>query len=528
MAFDAGDDDSIGPGGLTALLEDRRGRIWAGANGGPLNVLEERAGGALSIRRIGVAEGMPHENVDGLAEDAHGHIWASTDKGIALIDPATLHARALGLADGASEAAFWAGTQSQSADGTIFFGGQDGITVVAPGATSPWTYAPPVIASGLEVGRRSVPAALVNRGDATLDLPPDARDITVEFAALDYSAPQAERYAYRLDGYDREWVEADARRRTATYTHLSPGEYTLEVRGTNRLGMWSAHVLRLGVRAQPAWYETWEFNVFLGALAILIGYAFHRYRTAVLRRRQRELEDVVNERTRELSDANARLEELSLSDPLTGLRNRRFLAQHLATDVALTLRRYEDWRADPEEPAPQDADIVFFLVDLDNFKIVNDRFGHYAGDLLLMAMRERLQEVFRESDFVARWGGDEFLTVARATPRSDAPVIAERIREAVAGRPFPVGGDQSIDASVSVGFAAFPFVPAAPNAVSWFQAVRIADHALYMAKEAGRNTWFGLGATPSTDPELLAAELESSAAELVRAGALEVVTRKQK
>jgi diguanylate cyclase (GGDEF)-like protein len=143
-----------------------------------------------------------------------------------------------------------------------------------------------------------------------------------------------------------------------------------------------------------------------------------------------------------------------------------------------------------------------------------------------MQMRERLQEVFRESDFVARWGGDEFLTVARNTPRSDALVIAERIRDAVAARPFSLGGDQTMNASVSVGFAAFPFVPAAPDALSWFQAVRIADHALYMAKEAGRNTWSGLTATSRTDPEFLAQQLESSASELVRGGALDVVSRK--
>jgi diguanylate cyclase (GGDEF)-like protein len=524
FVFVPGDPNSIGPGGMTTILEDRRGRIWAGATGGPLDVLQDGRDGVTHVRHIGLADGMPHENVDGLAEDALGRIWASTDKGIALIDPDTLRARGLGLADGVSAGAFWAGTASQSADGTIFFGGLEGITVVAPGASSAWSYAPPLVVSALQLGRRSVPAGDVNRGDATVELPADARDINVEFSALDYSAPEALHYQYKLDGYDRDWIDTDAQHRVATYTHLSPGDYTLAVRGTNRLGLWSSHVFRLGVRALPAWYETWWFRVVFGALLIFAAYLAHRVRTAVLLRRQRELESVVDNRTHELSEANAKLQELSLSDPLTGLRNRRFLAQHLEADIARTLRRYEDWRAKPVRNPPEDADILFFLVDLDHFKVINDRYGHNAGDAVLVQMRERLQEVFRESDFVVRWGGDEFLTVSRDSGRGDAGIIAERIRNAVAGRAFSLGGAQTVEASVSVGFAAFPFLTTAPSVVSWFQVVGLADHALYMAKEAGRNTWYGLAATEETYSTLLSRP-DISAEELVRAGALKVDSR---
>ena len=525
FVFTPGNGDGIGPGGMTTIMEDRRGRIWAGANGGPLDVLEEDRSGVTHVRRIGLAAGLPHENVDGLAEDSRGRIWASTDKGIASIDPDTLRARGFGLADGVSEGAFWAGTVSQSAGGTIFFGGLDGITVVAPDASSDWSYSPPVVASALELGRRDVPAAAVNRGDATVELPASARDIAVEFSALDYSAPQALHYAYKLDGYDRDWIATDSQHRLASYTHLSPGDYTLEIRGSNRLGAWSGRILRLGVRALPAWYETWWFSALAALLVFLAAFGVHRLRTTVLRRRQRELETIVADRTHELSAANAKLQELSLSDPLTGLRNRRFLAQHLEADIARTLRRYDDWRAGPPSDPPEDADVLFFLIDLDHFKTVNDRFGHHAGDLVLTQMRERLQEVFRESDFVVRWGGDEFLTVARDSRRSEGGAFAERIREAVASRAFALGAEQSTNLSVSVGFAAFPFVPAAPDAVSWSQVVGFADHALYMAKEAGRNDWFGLAAGAGTDPALLTRP-DRPAEELVRAGALEVVTRR--
>ena len=524
FAFTPSNPNSIGPGGITAILEDRTGRIWAGATGGPLNVLQDAAGGTTRVRHIGLADGLPHENVNALEQDAQGRIWVSTDRGIALIDPVTLQARGLGVADGVSGGAYWAGAVSRAPDGTIFFGGLEGITVVAPGAASAWTFAPPLVVTALQLGRRNVPAWTANAGGAAVDLPADARDIVVEFSALDYTAPQSLRYQYKLDGYDRDWVDADAQHRIASYTHLSPGDYMLEVRGTNRLGVWSRYVFRLGVHALPAWFETWWFRVLVAALLVLAAYATHLVRTAVLRRRQRELQAIVDARTRELSEANVKLQELSLSDPLTGLRNRRFLTLHLEGDIAIVQRRYEDWRSNPAGAAPDNADLLFFLVDLDHFKDVNDRYGHQAGDMLLMQMRERLREVFRESDYVVRWGGDEFLTVTREGRRSDAGLIAERLRDAVASRPFALGGEQYIVASVSVGFAAFPFLPAAPTAVSWLQTVGLADHALYLAKQAGRNTWFGLVATSKTGAAMMARP-NVSVEELVRGGAVEVQTR---
>jgi diguanylate cyclase (GGDEF)-like protein len=523
--FAPGDPNSIGPGGMSSLLEDRRGRIWAGVNGGPTNVIEDKPGGGVRIRRVGLANGMPHENVDGIAEDARGRIWTATDKGIAVIDPDALQARGFGSADGVTDGAYWAGAVSQAADGTIFFGGLDGITVVAPHALSSWTYAPPVVVTALKLGRRTVPASDANAGNALVDLPPDARDINVEFSALDYSAPQGLRYAYRLDGYDRDWIDADARHRVANYTNLTPGRYTLEVRGTNRLGVWSDHVLQLRIDALPAWYETWWFRLLAGALMLLIAYGLYRIRTEVLYRRQHELEAIVTDRTRELSEANDKLQELSLSDPLTGLRNRRFLSQHLESDVAVSLRRYEDWAADATADLPHDADLLFFLVDLDHLKMMNDQHGHNAGDAVLIQMRERLNEVFRESDFVVRWGGDEFLAVARGSRRSDAAKIAERICYSVASRPFTIGGTQTLVGSVSVGYAAYPLIPSAPGTVTWPQVVALADQALYLSKQAGRSTWFGLTATFDVDAEMLAKLLEHDPEEALQAGALEIVTR---
>jgi diguanylate cyclase (GGDEF)-like protein len=493
LMFDPHDPYSIGSGGMTAFAEDRSGRIWAGANGGPLNVIRVLPNGRIHTLHIDTRDGMPHENVDGLMLGNDGRIWASTDAGIAAIDPQTLHVRAYGLADGVDDGAYWAGTADKFADGTIVFGSTDGVTLISPHASSRWNYAPPIVASALEIARRFVPAVFGSNAP-NVKLPAGNRNLSVEFSALDYSASQALRYAYRLDGYDREWTYTDAQHRVAAYTHLPPGTYTLELRATNRLGVWSAP-LRVQIYGAAAWYETWWFRAFIALLLLLGAYGVHQLRTRVLRERQRELEALVTERTGELSRANAKLQELSISDPLTGLRNRRFLTQHLGTDIAFTLRRYGAWLRQPGSARPLDADLLFFLIDFDRFKNVNDRYGHPAGDAVLMQMRERLLEVFRDSDFLVRWGGDEFLVVARGANRDFASEIAERVRVAIAGRAFTVEDGQSIPTSASIGFAAFPFNVSRPDALEWERVVAFADRALYMAKDAGRNTWFGITAS---------------------------------
>jgi diguanylate cyclase (GGDEF)-like protein len=195
---------------------------------------------------------------------------------------------------------------------------------------------------------------------------------------------------------------------------------------------------------------------------------------------------------------------MSITDPLTGLRNRRFLMQRIDEDVALARR--------------QKTDLIFFLVDIDHFKAVNDELGHSAGDRVLAQMRERLEEVFRSTDYVLRWGGEEFLAVTRGSSRSDAPEIAERLRATIAAKPFVLDGGQLLPKTASIGFAAFPF-----SALTWMQVVELADQALYLAKKGGRNTWFGLAPTIATDADVLARKLAESSEDVIADGALEII-----
>ncbi len=218
--------------------------------------------------------------------------------------------------------------------------------------------------------------------------------------------------------------------------------------------------------------------------------------------------DTLQKTQSRLEQALQELEKTSLTDPLTGLKNRRFLMQNIDADVALSLRQYQTVASEVNK-LPKDADLLMFLVDLDHFKQVNDKYGHAAGDAVLVQIRERLQQVFRDSDYLIRWGGEEFLIVARATSREIAEELAERVRIVVAEKNFHLEGDLYIAQTCSVGFACFPFVLAHPRAITWQDVVDIADIALYAVKHAGRNGWVGLRAEEHAWPELLLCSLKN-------------------
>ena len=228
------------------------------------------------------------------------------------------------------------------------------------------------------------------------------------------------------------------------------------------------------------------------------------------------LEERVKMRTLELEQKNKELEEASLTDALTGLRNRRYIHSYLKNDIAISLRHYQHGASDRDPNL--EPDLIFFLLDMDHFKLVNDTYGHSAGDMVLIQLSKLLVEVFREADCLVRWGGEEFLVVARFVCRKNAAVMAERIRAAVENHDFDIGEGRTIKKTCSLGFAIYPFLTEHPEQLSWSQVVDIADLALYAAKNTSRNASVGLIAEQEVGVEgLLQRILEDPATAIEKA-----------
>ena len=179
--------------------------------------------------------------------------------------------------------------------------------------------------------------------------------------------------------------------------------------------------------------------------------------------------------SRRLAELNAELAYRSARDPLTGLFNRRSFAERMRG------RR-----------APDLAGDCFVLLDIDHFKRINDRYGHAAGDAVLVEVGRRLNEVVRESDMVLRWGGEEFLVHSPGVAPDQRPLLVQRILHAIAASPVVLDDSCALRISATAGAAALPLpLPlASGEAFGWEQAVALADRALYKGKEAGRNRGF--------------------------------------
>jgi diguanylate cyclase (GGDEF)-like protein len=307
IPFETGNPAALSAGFVSGLALDLEGRLWVALrSGGGVNVLTGRdAAGKPQWRRIGIADGLGNMNACGLLMDARGGIWISTVDGIAMADVNSLRVRTLNRADGLAIRAYYVGAATLTADGDVVFGGAGGLSAIHPNQIATWNWHPPVAVSAIRLGALSVPPGRLRAAGAPLVVPPDAQGFEVEFAALDFSAPAQNRYRYRLDGYDRDWVEMDATRRVAAYTSLPPGTYRLQVHGSNRAGQWSDQALTLPVLVLPAWYQTWWARLGYVLAASLLAWAVYSWRVRKLKHATLVLEERVMARTQHLEKLNA-------------------------------------------------------------------------------------------------------------------------------------------------------------------------------------------------------------------------------
>lgn len=220
-----------------------------------------------------------------------------------------------------------------------------------------------------------------------------------------------------------------------------------------------------------------------------------------------ELEHAVEQRTRQLMDANARLEAVSITDPLTGLSNRRFIDVAMPRLTTETIRSLHNG---------QEGSLLICIADLDRFKRVNDQYGHEAGDIALKEVACGLSRAIRGGTILARWGGEEFLLIEHLGNRGEDAAFAERMRQFVAEEVRVSVPDGEIRMNISLGLAHFPVSVRYPQLLSWQEVLILADRCLYQAKDAGRNCWFLVRVNEDALENYVRAFGEASASALCR------------
>ncbi|MFC5547486.1 two-component regulator propeller domain-containing protein [Massilia aerilata] len=280
------------------LYESGRGEIWVGTAAG-LHRMERDAGGATMFRYFPVTNTHEPVPIGGILEDSHGELWVSTTVGLTRIDPSTGEFKGYSAKDGLLDGTYFVGAAAKGADGELHFGGANGMTSFMPDAVRDNPYpAQPVITDFLVQNRSRLPHG--PGLSKQVELPYRDSVFTLEFAALHFADPQSNRFAYRLQGFDRDWTETDASKRFATYTNLDPGHYVFEVRAANKDGLWSDTPARLGIDIAPPFWMTWWFRLLAGLAVIGAGVAVYRLRIRVLVQQTERLERTVGARTAEL------------------------------------------------------------------------------------------------------------------------------------------------------------------------------------------------------------------------------------
>ncbi len=272
----AGDPSSLADDVVTALFEDQAGRIWVGTDKG-LHEILTAADGSITLRSFYGADSVGETRVLAIRSDKSGNIWISTPGGLMRLDPNSgIRSRFIDE-DGVSDA-FTVASSHAAPDGTLYFGGSRGMTAVRPAEVRTRTTTPQVAITDISVFNRSlkqggaVSAGIKLEGAVTaprsLTLSVQESVFSFEFAALHFTQPNRNRYAYRLEGFDRDWVLTDAAHRSATYTNLNPGEYVFQVKASNDRGVWNDQPTRLAVTILPPFWKTWWFNVLATAAAL--------------------------------------------------------------------------------------------------------------------------------------------------------------------------------------------------------------------------------------------------------------------
>jgi signal transduction histidine kinase/CheY-like chemotaxis protein/ligand-binding sensor domain-containing protein len=347
-------------GFVTTLTFDARGRLWVGTNSGGIGVLDGKAAdGRHRFLRLDKQSGLPSNSIGALSADPDGRVWASTSDGLAVIDAATLRAQALGRADGLVFQPYVVGAVGRTAQSDIVFGTSGGYAVVHPQPPQRWRYQPPLAVSAVHLDRRAVPAApLLAPGGPGLNIPAGTRRVEIEVASLDFSASARNRYAFLLEGYDRDWVEADASHRVATYANVTPGHYRLRMRGSNRDGVWSPHELNMELHFLPAWYQTWWARLGAALAVLVLGWILYRWRV-------RQLQQQVYLRTLHLERVHAIVksinDELDVDALLHTILRESSAIGHVRAAYALigdssadTLALRASWHRDALPPALAD------------------------------------------------------------------------------------------------------------------------------------------------------------------------------
>ncbi len=298
---DPKDPAQLGSNDIACMHEDASGNLWLGTNGAGLHRLDPARQAFVRYRQ---QDGLNSDSIVGLLEDDDGFLWLSTHSGLSRFDPQTETFRNYDSADGLASNDHALVASHRGLRGEMFFGSVGGLTAFFPNRVRDDDQPPSVVITDFQLFNRSVQPRSIDPDSPLEGSVLDARQLTLshhdyvfafEFAALHYVDPRQNRYAYRLEGFDRDWIETDASQRFAQYSNLAAGDYVFRVKASNDDEVWNEDGAAIAVHIlPPPWKTWWAYTLYFLALAGAL-FAYVRWQE-----RKVERERAINHRLREV------------------------------------------------------------------------------------------------------------------------------------------------------------------------------------------------------------------------------------
>jgi signal transduction histidine kinase/ligand-binding sensor domain-containing protein len=309
---------------ISAICVDRQGNLWVGSN--KYGVYYCKPDGSV-IQNFDNTNGLPGNRIHAIIEDNNGNMWFSTSNGISCYNIKTKKFRNYFKSDGLQGDQFFQQSFLKARDGKIYFGGYNGFNSFYPDSLKDNDYIPPVYITDFQIFNKQV-TTLTNGSQFPVEIS-EAKEIKLNwhqsvisfsFAAINYTYPGKNQYAYIMEGFEKEWNYTDASRRYITYTNLDPGEYTLRIRASNNDNVWNEKGTSLKIIILPPWWKTLFFKLSALIALILLVMLFVMFRVRTLKNQKNLLEKLVAAKTAELVENNIKLieqaEKLSQSNRL--------------------------------------------------------------------------------------------------------------------------------------------------------------------------------------------------------------------
>ncbi|MCP4603757.1 MAG: response regulator [Proteobacteria bacterium] len=294
----AGNSKSLSSNLVLTIFEDSRGDLWIGTTGG-LNSFDQRSKSFTCYRE---KDGLPNDVIYGILEDNKGNLWLSTNNGISKFNPNTKTISNYNMKDGLQSNEFNSGAYHKGRSGRMYFGGINGFNEFYPENVENSTYVPPVVITDFLLFNKPVGVAkasvksdgyqLEQHINFTKEITLDYTDyiFAFEFSALNYRQSDKNQFAYKLEGFDRDWVETDYRHRRTTYTDLYHGEYVFRVKASNDDGYWNTEGTNIRMTIlPPPWKTWWAYSLYTLAVLALIFWFVQSQRKKV-KQKQKELD----------------------------------------------------------------------------------------------------------------------------------------------------------------------------------------------------------------------------------------------